>query len=246
MADFVAVLRKTIGGLGDTTPEMREKVFDKARATIEAKLAAIDPPPPAAVIERQRKALEDAIAVVRADYADPVEPETDDGLEDVFASLEEPEAIPAPPAPAPQVATTPFPPEEVQPSRSAEEQRDVAPEEIDDRISDDPEVINPDYLDAPRREAANTSAPARRTGGEKGGRGRMVGALIVLLLLAGGAAAYWFTRDEGPSPIAAVPPVAEEAAEKARRRRLNLARAANLATLALWYALLVPPLAGML
>lgn len=44
----------------------------------------------------------------------------------------------------------------------------------------------------------------------------------------------------------AAPPVAEEAAEKARRRRLNLARAANLATLALWYALLVPPLAGML
>jgi hypothetical protein len=32
MADFVAVLRKTIGGLGDTTPAMRDKVFDKARS----------------------------------------------------------------------------------------------------------------------------------------------------------------------------------------------------------------------
>ncbi|KAB2865373.1 MAG: hypothetical protein F9K43_17100, partial [Bauldia sp.] len=81
MADFVAVLRKTIGALGDNTPEMREKVFEKARATIEAKLKAIDPPPPAAVVERQRKALEDAIAVVRADYDAPKAADKDDGLE---------------------------------------------------------------------------------------------------------------------------------------------------------------------
>ena len=67
MADFVAVLRKTIGALSENSPEMREKVYDKARSTIEAKLAALNPQPPTAVIERQRKALEDAIAVVRAD-----------------------------------------------------------------------------------------------------------------------------------------------------------------------------------
>ena len=48
MADFVAVLKKTIDGLGNNTPEMREKVYDKARATVAAKLAAINPPPPAA------------------------------------------------------------------------------------------------------------------------------------------------------------------------------------------------------
>ena len=48
MADFVAVLRKTIGTLGENSPEMREKVFEKARATIEAKLAAMDPLPPEA------------------------------------------------------------------------------------------------------------------------------------------------------------------------------------------------------
>ena len=56
MADFVAVLRKTIDGLGDKpTPEMRARVYDKARATIAAKLAAISPPPPAAVAERQKR-----------------------------------------------------------------------------------------------------------------------------------------------------------------------------------------------
>ena len=62
MADFVAVLKKTIDGLGDTTPEMRERVYVKARSTVAAKLAAINPPPAEAVIERKKKSLEDAIA----------------------------------------------------------------------------------------------------------------------------------------------------------------------------------------
>ena len=57
MADFVAVLRKAISNLGENTPEMREKVYDKARATIEAKLAAINPPPPASVADRQRNCV---------------------------------------------------------------------------------------------------------------------------------------------------------------------------------------------
>lgn len=87
MADFVAVLRKTIGGLGDNTPEMREKVYDKARATIEAKLAALNPQPPAVVVERQRKALEDAIAVVRTEYDVPATPDLNDDLEQYFSDL---------------------------------------------------------------------------------------------------------------------------------------------------------------
>src|SRR5690606_9863093 len=85
MADFVAVLRKTIGGLSDNTPEMREKVYDKARATIEAKIAALNPQPPVAIIERQRKAMEDAIAVLRADYDQPV---IVDNFDDIIASLD--------------------------------------------------------------------------------------------------------------------------------------------------------------
>ena len=42
MADFVAVLRKTIDGLADPTPELRQRVYAKARATIEQKLAALN------------------------------------------------------------------------------------------------------------------------------------------------------------------------------------------------------------
>lgn len=110
MADFVAVLRKTVDALGDNTPEMREKVFEKARATIEAKLKAIQPPPPQMVVDRQRKALEDAIAVIRADYSKTA-PESDETLEDIFASLKSlGEAKPAPrPQQAPTVAPPPLP-----------------------------------------------------------------------------------------------------------------------------------------
>lgn len=112
MADFVAVLRKTIDGLGDKpTPEMRARVYEKARATIGAKLAAINPPPPAAVAERQRRSLEDAIAQVESEYT-PARPMRDRSdplaeLEQVFASLQSrPEIKPTPlPTPVPPASS---------------------------------------------------------------------------------------------------------------------------------------------
>ena len=88
MADFVAVLRKTIGGLADPTPELRQRVYAKARATIEQKLAALNATE--AVAKRQVKALEDAIAEVESDFAPAVE-----------------DFIPAAPAPIP--ASPPVP-----------------------------------------------------------------------------------------------------------------------------------------
>jgi hypothetical protein len=114
MADFVAVLRKTVDALGENTPEMREKVFEKARGTIEAKLKAIQPPPPQMVVDRQRKALEDAIAIIKADYAKKAAPEKDETLEDIFASLKslseaKPEPRPTAPVPAAAPVATPSP-----------------------------------------------------------------------------------------------------------------------------------------
>lgn len=114
MADFVAVLKKTLGGLGETTPEVRAKVYDKARATIAAKLAALDPQPPAAVAERQKKVLEDAIAAVEREYAPPPPPAEIDPLaelENLFSSIDRNKnqpthaapSVAAPVAPAPRV-----------------------------------------------------------------------------------------------------------------------------------------------
>ena len=84
MADFVAVLRKTIGGLEHNTPEAREKVFAKARNAIDNKLASMDPPPPQVVADRQRKALDDAIVAVRAEY----EPPEEDSFEDFLGAFD--------------------------------------------------------------------------------------------------------------------------------------------------------------
>ena len=70
MADFVAVLKKALGGLDNPTVEMREKIYARARTTVSAKLAAISPPPSAAVIERQRAALEKAIADIESEYGE--------------------------------------------------------------------------------------------------------------------------------------------------------------------------------
>ncbi|HEV7255409.1 MAG TPA: hypothetical protein VGN97_20180 [Mesorhizobium sp.] len=113
MADFVAVLKKTLEGLGPTTPEMRGRVYDKARGTIENKLAALNPPPPPGVAERQRRALEEAIQTVERDYAAPPPPPKGsdplDELENVFSSINASRvaghaAAARPPAPAPQPA----------------------------------------------------------------------------------------------------------------------------------------------
>lgn len=117
MADFVAVLKKTIEGLGETTPEVREKVYQKARMTIGAKLTALNPPASPAVVDRQRRALEEAIRKVEAEYAaleaeDEQEDEVEDPLDELdalFSSLSKPPVKAAPAAPredpAPRPAT---------------------------------------------------------------------------------------------------------------------------------------------
>jgi hypothetical protein len=117
MADFVAVLKKTIDGLDEANADVRRKVYDKARTTIAAKLGQISPPPPAAVAERQKAALEDAIRQVEAEYSarEAGNEEPADDLEAIFASLSEPKpgTAPKPLEPMPPTrAAAPKPPEQ--------------------------------------------------------------------------------------------------------------------------------------
>ena len=54
MADFVAVLTKTIEGLGSrNTADMRQKVYERAKKAIADKLAAVTPAPSADQAARQ-------------------------------------------------------------------------------------------------------------------------------------------------------------------------------------------------
>ncbi|PZO77298.1 MAG: hypothetical protein DI629_14930 [Mesorhizobium amorphae] len=127
MADFVAVLKKTLGGMGEPSPQMRTRVYDKARATIEAKLAALNPPAPEAVAQRQRQALEDAIASVERDYAPPPaaapapkapEPKPDPlaELDNVFSSINRQRQTPLAPS---RATSTPPAPKPAEPAPAA-------------------------------------------------------------------------------------------------------------------------------
>jgi hypothetical protein len=136
MADFVAVLKKTIEGLGETTPDVRAKVYQKARMTIGAKLAALNPPAPPVVVDRQRKALEEAIRKVEADYAaleaafEIEEEDPLDELDALFSSLSKPAAkIAATPRDAP-VARPAQPTPVAAPPTKAAAQASTAPAAI--------------------------------------------------------------------------------------------------------------------
>lgn len=80
MVDYVAILRKTIDGLGTNTPDVRKKVYEKARVSISSKIAAIQPPPPQAAVDKQMAILEKAISDVEAEYE----------LNDIAVSLDKP------------------------------------------------------------------------------------------------------------------------------------------------------------
>ena len=86
MADFEAVLRKTLDGMTDPSPEARAKVYDRARATIERQISALPKRPPDAVVERQYEKLEAAIALIEEEYD---EPDYDDAPDDPPATAQE-------------------------------------------------------------------------------------------------------------------------------------------------------------
>ena len=101
MADLSGVLRKTIDGLPRATPQLREKVYEKARAAIKRQIDAANPPLAEGVVSARVAALEDAISRTEEHY---VSQEAD-------AASQEDEAAPAPVAPVPSpAAQTPAPP----------------------------------------------------------------------------------------------------------------------------------------
>ncbi len=207
MADFSAVLRKTIDGLKENTPEARDRIYQKARTTIEAKLAAINPPPSAAVFDRQRKSLEDAIASVEADYAPIIKslPPEDD-FDSIFAELHsDPVKKSEPAAPAPAPVTPPKPqarPEVSEPAKPSFSKPEVDLPSFDEgqeadeddaqtdmgwqsEAQNDSGVVPPPRAIRPRQKKSSSKMPA------------IVGG--VLLLAAAAAAGGWYYVNMQPS-----------------------------------------------
>ena len=224
MADFVAVLKKTLVGMGDTTPAMRARVYDKARSTIAAKLAALNPQPPAAVAERQTKSLEDAIATVEAEFdAKLVEDDPLAELESVFTSIArnkdqptytrpapEPEVRRSPVTPvAPPPAATPIPayvPQQREPlpdfAASHDQDENVSVADDDDRVADAAGDDVDTFQNTPQR-------PRRRISG------RLIAAALAIAVIGAGGYGLWVNRDAfsgaGGDKTAETKPPASEA-----------------------------------
>lgn len=69
MPDYTAILRRSISALPDSRPEMREAVYQRARAALARQLTAVDPPLSSREIERQHQELEGAVARLEAEIA---------------------------------------------------------------------------------------------------------------------------------------------------------------------------------
>jgi hypothetical protein len=133
MADFVAVIRRTVDGLSDNVPEMRAKVYDKARGAVRRQLESMKPRPSDEMIERQMVKLEAAINEVEDDHAEalpPIDEPHDDSVAEAVevedhagtppvAEVQEPEADAA---------------EEERPEPAVEPQPVVAPVELPEPV----------------------------------------------------------------------------------------------------------------
>jgi hypothetical protein len=185
MADFVAILKKTIDGQGITTPELRARVYARARQTIEQKLAALDPAPTSEQKARQMKSLDDAIVVVEQDYT-PASPKTSpatDPLEAFISAAEASNKTSAPRAPEPKPAPAPVAPVMPRPSL-ATPKLPVPPAPVPPRVE-------------PKLSPANSSESlAGSPASEKQSSRTLVWLLLGAIIAAGAGYGIWIKKDE--------------------------------------------------
>ena len=93
MADFVAVIRRAVDGLADNTPEMRVKVYERARGAVQRQLESMKPRPPEEMLRRQLDKLEAAIVEVEAEHAEAL-PLAEEPVAEAPAVQEEPQHAP--------------------------------------------------------------------------------------------------------------------------------------------------------
>ncbi|MEM6460681.1 MAG: hypothetical protein AAF724_02055 [Pseudomonadota bacterium] len=188
MVDFVAVIEKAVNGLTNNTPEMRQKVYEKARGAIRRQLASINPPVSETVRHKQLAKLEEAIQQIEEANADPL-PSVD---EDAFAEFlsdgnvdeddigEEEEVVAAPAKPMRR------PPRRQQPvlGPEAEDEDDS----YDDVYAND--SVRSDGGRVHDAEVSEYLSPRKRRLG-----GTVIGAVAVFVLLVALAMGWWTFGD---------------------------------------------------
>lgn len=151
MADFVAVIRRAVDGLSDNTPELRAKVYEKARGAVLRQLESMKPRPPEEMLRRQLEKLENAIREVEAEHAEALPP-----LEEAEEAVVE--AVPEAPlpgesaAPAEEAPHAAYGEPEVQPEPATA----VVEDHRADAYPDEPAASAPQAV----TEAGSVAAPA--------------------------------------------------------------------------------------
>ncbi|NRP69877.1 hypothetical protein ILFOPFJJ_00752 [Ensifer psoraleae] len=151
MADFVAVIRRTVDGLSENTPEMRGRVYEKARSAVRRQLENMSPRPSDDMINRQLNKLEQAIGEVESEHAE------------ALPAVEETDAV------EPRVAETPTgqePPASSEPQTEAsvadEPEQASSEEQTEEPASEEPEVaepVSPPPVSAEAGDEAQHAAP---------------------------------------------------------------------------------------
>lgn len=205
MADYYSILKKTIEGVPNNTPEIRQAVYKKARSAIEAQLRGIEPPLEETAVLSQLQSLEEAIFVVDAEYALPVDesgqpipaPSENDSSPDAQAAYDT-ERQSLDPEPIVGAAS----------STSKAEQTDDLSSSISEDSSLDPipeeySASSPDFQaetprEMPRGESVIAADGLAKQGdgdAKTGGSRKLIAALVIAAILGGGGYAIWANKD---------------------------------------------------
>lgn len=69
MAEYYPLLVRAVSGLADSTPDSRRAIYERARSALLGQLRAVQPPVPENDIERESRALDDAISRIEDEIA---------------------------------------------------------------------------------------------------------------------------------------------------------------------------------
>jgi len=198
MADYYPLLAKAISGLTDSTPAARTAIYDRARKALLGQLRAMQPPAPEAAIDREAKALEDAIARLELEQAGATAPEPE--LAPPAQSIPEPEPSHPPDEAGPDAAE-----QAAADEPEAEDFYDAPPLPDDEAPAEDESAAS--------REALRPAAPVPKPSGAQGLRrfAIIAGALAVVVGLV--AFAAWKLRDR-PEDLAKLAPAPEATEQK--------------------------------
>jgi hypothetical protein len=188
MADYYPLLSKAVSGLKTSTPETRGAIYERARKALLNQLRNMQPPAPEPAIEREARALDEAIARIELEHAGAQPPGEGETPAVEKAAQEAAEA----PAQEQEAAQAPQKPE--QPEQAA-------PESLEDTSSAARENLRP----AAPKPASNRSGGLRRFA-------ILAGALAAVVVLVAGAA--WKLRDR-PEDLAKLAPSSQRADQKA-------------------------------